>query len=391
MESGIIASEVKFEADRCVKCGLCLAQCPTYRLTQNETCSPRGRIALVQALQKGGLSGDGHVFDLLDSCLVCQRCEAICPSGVNYSRVLDEGKAMLAGRQSLQQRLMLRILTSPRVGPVLMRWGRRMLPVASRRGRLLRLMNGNSGKLPELQAPDGAVQAEVILFGGCSSRMLDGDVLAAAHKLLLSAGVRVRIPRRLVCCGAADAHAGNAQRAAVLQRKNRQLMESLGAVDALLSVASGCGAYWQNYDSLPCPHEDIVAFLNRKRIRRRLCFEPLEAVVAVHTPCTLENALHGADAVLTLLRQVPGLKIYPLGAPGACCGAGGMAFVRYPQMAAKLRTPVLAELRKLKPDYVLSSNAACSLHLQMGVEYDGVEFLHPVVLLARQLKRQSAR
>ena len=58
-------------ADRCVQCGLCLPTCPTYALDPIEAESPRGRIALIGAWERGLLSpteaGDRH----LDHCLGC--------------------------------------------------------------------------------------------------------------------------------------------------------------------------------------------------------------------------------------------------------------------------------------------------------------------------------
>ena len=50
-------------------------------------------------------------------------------------------------------------------------------------------------------------------------------------------------------------------------------------------------------------------------------------------------------------------------------------------------TTLLEQLREQAPDYLLSSNIGCALHLAEGAKKAGVqlEVLHPVELLARQL------
>ncbi|MGA0938069.1 MAG: 4Fe-4S dicluster domain-containing protein, partial [Sedimenticolaceae bacterium] len=78
MTSPSVAAALK-EADRCVKCGLCLPHCPTYQLSSNESESPRGRIALVDGLLRGRLKPDAVFKAHIDSCLLCRKCETACP------------------------------------------------------------------------------------------------------------------------------------------------------------------------------------------------------------------------------------------------------------------------------------------------------------------------
>ena len=56
----------------CVHCGLCLQQCPTYRVTGLEPSSPRGRIHLMRAFAQGTAELRGEAARHLDDCLGCR-------------------------------------------------------------------------------------------------------------------------------------------------------------------------------------------------------------------------------------------------------------------------------------------------------------------------------
>ncbi|TMD07681.1 MAG: 4Fe-4S dicluster domain-containing protein, partial [Chloroflexi bacterium] len=76
----------------CVHCGLCLNYCPTYRVTGLETESPRGRLYLMTQWTRGGLPFTRDLARHLDLCLGCRTCEAVCPSGVPYGRIIEHGR-----------------------------------------------------------------------------------------------------------------------------------------------------------------------------------------------------------------------------------------------------------------------------------------------------------
>ncbi len=88
------------EAERilrtCVHCGFCNATCPTYQLLGDERDGPRGRIYLMKELLESAEDNDQVTEETrlhLDRCLTCQNCETTCPSGVEYHKLLNIGRA----------------------------------------------------------------------------------------------------------------------------------------------------------------------------------------------------------------------------------------------------------------------------------------------------------
>src|SRR5262249_3737287 len=51
--------------------------------------NPRGRLAFIRALAEGELAPVPSVTVHLERCLQCRACEAVCPSGVPFGRLMD--------------------------------------------------------------------------------------------------------------------------------------------------------------------------------------------------------------------------------------------------------------------------------------------------------------
>jgi len=74
----------------CMRCGMCLPHCPTYKETFLETASPRGRVALIRKVQEGELDQSEQLLEYLSLCLDCQACASACPCGVNAGELVAE-------------------------------------------------------------------------------------------------------------------------------------------------------------------------------------------------------------------------------------------------------------------------------------------------------------
>jgi len=232
----------------------------------------------------------------------------------------------------------------------------------------------------------------IALFTGCFSSVMEHKVQQAAINTFNALGLEVTMPKGQGCCGALHRHNGDLETAAKLARKNIDAF-SIEQADAIVTTSSGCGAGLKTYDEwlederFATPVMDVSHYLANVLRQRKVVFNHLALKVALHTPCTLRQSEGQEEAVVELLRKIPGLEIVPLSGEPRCCGAGGTQMLTQPEMADALRDDMVAEIRAMGADVVISSNLGCAMHLRAGLEESGLDIplQHPVQLIAQAM------
>lgn len=374
------------ELAACVQCGLCLPHCPTFRVTGDETASPRGRIALMRAVQWEGAPLQDEVVRAMETCVQCRGCEPACPSGVPFGRMMEATRATLAQARRTTprwQRIGLKVLGHPR----LLRSGSTVLAALQRLRAVPSSRLGLPARLPLRQAPLRGSGTDVWLFTGCVMDAWQRSTHAAVQRVLEAAGFGVTpTGDRAPCCGALHTHAGLASDA---RRFASQVIAALPGDAPVLVDSAGCGAALKDYGHLLGTPE-AVAFAGRVRDaseflaehRDRLPSAPvLPLRVAVQDPCHLRHVQRAHLPVRDVLAPYVA-QIVELDDDGLCCGAGGAYSALEPALAGEIRERKLGAIGRARPDVVASANPGCSLHLGAA----GVPTCHPLELVDEALR-----
>src|SRR3972149_943888 len=133
--------------------GICLPQCPTYRVLGEEMDSPRGRIYLMRAAAEGRVGLTRTLVHHLDLCLGCRACETACPSGVPFGRLLEATRGQIARRppRPLGERLLSGALLGLFTHPKRLGWALGAARFYRRSG--LQRLGGGTRPPPPLHPP----------------------------------------------------------------------------------------------------------------------------------------------------------------------------------------------------------------------------------------------
>ncbi|HKP28948.1 MAG TPA: heterodisulfide reductase-related iron-sulfur binding cluster [Gemmatimonadales bacterium] len=391
--------------DPCVHCGLCLPACPTYTATGDESDSPRGRIVLMRALERGEISAqDEGLRTHLDRCLGCRGCEPACPSGVGYGRGLQVAREILTRENGI----------TPKTRAVLAMFGHRALWRAAFGGaKLLRGLGiakglSGSGRLGSTMGMVAATKPStvyrrqstvdrrpsisrgtVVLFRGCVMDVLFRHVHEATRRTLAANGFEVVDVRGQACCGAPHEHAGDAPSAKRLAAKNVAALAD--SADAIVVDSAGCGAMLRDYHHL-LGDSAAERFAAKVRDVSELLAEagpvtgaPVARDVAYDAPCHLQHAQKVHAQPVAVLRSIPELRLRLLPGYDRCCGGAGAYSMLQAEMSAAVLADKVASIRDAapRPDFVATGNPGCIMQIGAGLNGAGVDIpvVHPVELL----------
>ncbi len=365
----------------CVHCGLCLNYCPTYRVTGLETESPRGRISLMAAWKDGSLEFDKELARHIDLCLGCRTCEAVCPSGVPYGRIIEGGRSEVerlrpaTGRRAVARVALRQLLGHPRRLSQLSRLAR-----GAQLAGLTELLPAGR-QLPKLRAPFrsppgdvapaiGERRATVAFLTGCVMPVMYAQAHRASVRLLQLAGCEVWFPPQQRCCGALFAHNGDLSFARIMRQRNEAAFAQR-EYDALVVNSAGCGSHLKDfYPGLGHKVRDLfelLAELGLPPARRAL---PLR--VTYQDPCHLAHAQRIRRQPRQLMSAIPELQLIEMPHSDICCGSAGIYNLLEPKMSGRILDEKLTELQSVQAQLVLTANPGCAMQLAAGLKARGI-------------------
>ena len=389
---------------RCVHCGLCLNVCPTYLETGLETESPRGRIALMKGLREGRIETSKRVVSHWDLCLGCRACEAACPSGVPYGRLIEGTREQVAkkGAASWRHRLMSAVLLRgllPRLWTLrlsvwMLRWYQRLgIQRIVRGSRVLKVLPGPmdrvEGQLPRIPAqffkaspqvyPSiGTKRMRVGLLAGCVMPLVHGPTMEAAVRVLQRNGCEVVAPPGQGCCGALNLHSGEGASARKMARRNIDVFLS-SDVERAVVASAGCGSAMKEYDDLlkdDAEYADKAKRLAEMTVDITEFLDSLPLVqprnrvdlkVTYQDACHLAHAQRITDAPRRLLEAIPGLELVEMEDASRCCGAAGTYTITQREMSAQLLDSKMEAVLATGAEVVATANPGCALQLEAGL------------------------
>jgi FAD/FMN-containing dehydrogenase/Fe-S oxidoreductase len=399
------------EIEKCHGCGACRNYCPVAVETGEEAATARAKGNLLRAVISGriepGAMTTAPFKEVMDLCVNCRLCHSECPTAIDIPGMVVMAKEIYvrARGKSAADRVLTAAGPLLRIGSALAPLAnaalrsplaRRVLSAATGVAAGRRMQPFESGALATRVPSIDPGGRKVAYFHGCFGGYQDvaGEGRAAID-LLETLGCTVAVPPQ-ECCGIAAITYGHLDDVRPAAARNvATLLDLVRRGYTPVYSAPSCGlALAEDYPRLlGTPQADVLA--RHLRDVHELVLEILESDAALrarmrpvptrltyHNPCHLQARGLG-DAVVRLLRLVPGVEVVAIG-DDHCCGIAGtfgMKACHFDQ-SMRMGRPLFDSIGRTGVGVVATGCGTCKIQIEQGT---GLPVVHPLKLVRDSL------
>jgi Fe-S oxidoreductase len=397
----------------CNGCGTCRqtdseVMCPTYRASEEEIQTTRGRANMLRAAISGELPeeelySDRFKSEVLDLCIGCKGCKNDCPTGVDMAKLKTEVKHRYHEENGagLRERLFAHVDTASKVGSALAPVSNWATKVPGAREAMERVFGiAADRELPHFAseslvewfeargrcrlAPSEA-RGQVVLFPDTYTNYSYPAPGKAAVEVLEAAGIYVRVPTDLDPSGRAAYSKGfldlARERAAHNVRALREYVDDGWSV--VFVEPSDAVMFQDEYrDLLAGPDVEAVSgaaygvmeYLDAHRLDEGLSFDAPAESLTYHGHCNQKATKKDHHAVGVLRRA--GYEVDPL--DSGCCGmAGSFGYeAEHYDLSKAIGRILFDQVEESGGDVVTAPGASC--RSQLGDRPGESEPPHPI-------------
>ncbi len=306
----------EIEVNSCPRCGICIDTC---QLNTSACIHDTQSIYFLRSVRQNEVKQD-VAFD----CLLCGRCQEICPVGINLNAI------RIAKRKDIQT-----------------------------------LTPNSYSYLTPNQPPS----VDVVYFAGCMTH-LTPSIKKAMTEILDVTGVKYSFldADGTVCCGRPQMMAGKIDAAQQLMDYNKTLIQKSGAKTLVTSCPICYKVFKEDYNlNIQVLHH--TQYLWQLMNENKISLKPSEETVVYHDPCELGRGSGIYEEPRQIIKSIAGLmSTEHEKADALCCGGSlGNVQINSKQQNA-IQKDVLDELQKFHPDTIVTACPLCKKTLAKGSE-----------------------
>lgn len=344
----------------CRFCMMCHVADLGPKFLRRESYTPRGRAAVLSALDMGLIEWDSSVADIMYSTVNDGLLREWCVGNYDHEELVIDARAKLFSKGLAPEEVTSftdRLKRNPAEGP-------------------------SSSEILSKAGCTVSPGAELLLFAGCSARQKRPETLIALARLVEKAGLDFQVLDPEPCCGFPLYQLGDWEGAGSFSVELAGAVVKSGA-KKVLALDADClrmlqtrtarfGGDLKGVNVVSSP-EFLAGLLKDGRLEVQ---RKTEKTVAYHDPCALARFCPDLESPREIIKAVTGgeaLEINPGGGKAFCCGAGGMLPVYRPEISEMIASRRLGQAAETGADILATGCTRCDLSLSEASEKESAQ------------------